>query len=91
MAIDPNNYFAFWDIILYGIIGSAWLAIALGLVVIGFFCMKYTVPFQVTILLACLFLLVVSILTGFWGIYTLIVAAVFGFFYWIIARMLRRN
>ena len=59
MVADPNNFLDFWDIWVNELVGSVWLFIFLGIVVISFLSIKAKFPTEMTILLNLLFLTIV--------------------------------
>lgn len=91
MVFDPNNYFDIWNILAYEIIGGVTLTMIVGLVLIAFFSAKYQIPFQTGIALMVLYMAIISVLTYNIGLWSLVVLVVGGLFYWVLARMWRRN
>jgi hypothetical protein len=91
MVFDPTNYLDIWNIFAFEIVGGVNLVIILGLIAIAFFSAKNAVPFQTGIAFLILWVAVISILTSNIGLWTLVVLAVGLLFYWIMARMFRRN
>jgi hypothetical protein len=60
MSFDPGNWLDVWNIFEFEIVGSFWLAMFLGIVIIIYFCMKYSANIQTTILIILTFTLGIS-------------------------------
>ena len=91
MVFDLNNYLDVWNIFAYEIVGGVTLTMILGLIMISFFGAKYAMPFQSVIAFLIMWVAIFSILTSSISYWTLVVLAVGFLFYWVIARMFRRN
>jgi hypothetical protein len=91
MVFDPNNYFDIWNIVTYELVGSSNLMIILGMIALSYFIARCQIPFQTGIALLILYVAIVSILTNNIGLWSLVILAVGALFYWVMARMFRRN
>jgi hypothetical protein len=91
MDITSANYLNLWDILVYEVVGSLWLFIMLGLVIIAFLCAKYAVPFQVLFLLLFIYSGIVVAISGLYAVWVLVVLGVGLLFYWVLSRIMRRG
>ena len=91
MVFNYNNYLDIWNIIVYEIVGSLWVTIIIGLVLIAYFTAKYAIPYQTSIALTILYLAVIVGLSGQWGIWVMIGLFVGAWLFWIIGKAIRRS
>lgn len=91
MVVDMNQYFAFWDIFLYEVVGDLWLLIILGLLVVFLLSAMFRIPFQATMILSLLFLMVISGIMFNQLIWVLVVTAVGFISFFIISRLMGRG
>lgn len=91
MVFDPNNYLDIYHIVTYEIIGDVWLMFALGIILIGYISARNAIPFQAVLAFMLLWAAIVSIISGYFSLWTLFICAVGVLYYWIISRFLRRG
>lgn len=90
--MDINNFFDLDNILVNEIVGSIWLFLFIGMIVILIVCIRNKIPYQVAILLCVIYTAaVVSNNMGLSIIWTLMVLVVGALFYYSQARVLRRG
>jgi len=88
---DYEDYWDLWDFYAFELTGTVWLALIVGLFIIFYFCSKINLPFQMTLLIATLWLSVVAAITLHMFIWALVVLEVGTLYYWVISSKLRRG
>lgn len=91
MVLTTTNYLDLSNILIYEVIGSVWLFIAIGIFIIAYLCARFSVPFQVTIASLSLFIAISTAITGNLTIWVFLVLGIGILFYWMLARILRRG
>lgn len=89
--VNPTNYLDFWDVIVNEVIGDQFLLIVIGIIAIVYFALKANMPFQVTILLVLLWMLIIVAATFDLLLYVIAVLSISLFFYFIVSRMFNRG
>ena len=84
--MNSESYFAVWDLFTE-VIGGMWLIATIGSLVCLYFCSKYNISMELTILILCLWLSVVVAITSNSFLWALVVLFLAGWFYYVIVQM----
>ncbi len=88
--VIQNNYFDLFDIFVNELIGDIWLAIIIGIIVMFFLSIKFKLPYQVSVLLCLLWLMIVFAATFLDIIWVFIILTIAFLFYYRIKQGFER-
>ena len=92
MVANVNNYLDLWDIFVNELIGSVWLFIFLGIIVISFLSIKAKFSMEVTIIMNVLFLAIVfTKATGLSVLWTFILLGTGVLFFYVYQKLIRHG
>lgn len=86
MPLDQTQYFDLYQVVVNEIIGDVLLAVIIGLVVIVFLSIKKKMPYELSILFAMLWLVVIFSETNLIIIWTFVVLGVGLMFYFAVSK-----
>ncbi len=89
--INETNVFDIYDVVVNELVGDVWLTNILGLLVVLFVGIKSKIPYQVSILLGMLWLLIMFAETNILIIFVYVLLFIGTFFYYTISRAFKRG
>ena len=84
-----TNYFDWWNILLYEIVGNWWLLVIIGLAVVVFLSLKYALPLESSFMMALFWLMIVVAITSNEFIWVIVVTIVGLISFWIYSSIAR--
>lgn len=87
--MNINNFLDIWDIWVNELVGSVWLFVILGLVFIVYLSAKFKFSVEVSMMVACLFLIIVFIKSSLVILWVFVLLGVGALFYYIYQKTIR--
>jgi hypothetical protein len=84
-----TNYFDWWNILLYEVVGNIWLLIFIGLAVVIFMSIKYAFPLEASLMMTFFWVMIVVAITSNELLWVFVVTIIGFISFWIYSTIAR--